>query len=353
VRGWLAAAWLVGTTAVLACSLIYRPSDYFDPFGELTAIGVATDLPTSIVLTSSLVVYATGAAIFTLPKLGGDPQTLATLSGSGIAALVSNGTDLVAWCSVTGGSVWRPGWAAPEALDLPDGCVSIDVRGETVAAVVYPDPDASEPAYSVVVFQESDRGFSVSNEGGLRLPRDPSNSGTERVSLTDGGLYYASGEILGRNPEPGDSVTRTSPFCLLGVGGSRAQSFQVVELRDAGMLDAQVAAILSLYRGANGFRFGTNDTCCRVGEAGGNREACPTTSIVFNAGYQAIVIHDPYVYYLPNNQLLRGSVTAPLDSSTVLRSGFGEVVGSLAVDDQYAFFGVGNQILRFELPQAH
>jgi hypothetical protein len=342
----ITAAAALSAATLVACSLLYRPSDYFDPAGQVTAIGSTSDNATAIVLTSSLLVYATSTGIYSLPKSGGNVATLTTFSKDNLTAIASNGTDLVAWCGAMGVRVWRPGWANAQTIDTPVGCASIDAQGESVAAVTQVAPDASVPSYQVVVYRAGDLGFEVDLEGGVTLPSKPSSPGNERVSLTRDGLYFVSGDLIGRKRRP-DEISKRRPNapCDLAVGGGTTVDFRVIAL-EAGP-EGNDAGVLVYYRGTKAFRLGhSQDTCCLLGDAGQGR--CPDLKLFENASYQAVALHEPYVYYLPNNELLRASVSDPEDASTV-RAGWGDVVGSLAIDDDYAYFAVDNRILRLAL----
>jgi hypothetical protein len=333
VKRWLS---LAATTTLIACSLIYRPSDYFDPSGQLTVIATAGDSATKIVLTSSLVVYATSTGIYAVPKTGGDIQTLFTFGGGELTAMASNGADLVAWCGATTGlQAWRPGATAPVMIDSAvTSCGAIDVNGENIGVAFVGD---TTPNY-VGVYLGNGASFAL-DEGGATPLADQSSDG--RVALTDSGIYYASGHALGRQRQPTDPNIG-DPYCGLEIGGGAALDFQVASRVDGG--------VLSLYRASIGYRFDGNNTCCVLTADAGSPYACPPAApFTVDTNYLNIVIHGDYVYYLPEDQLKRASADAPQDASTV-RAGLGQVVGSLAVDDSFAYFGVGNQIQKLALP---
>jgi hypothetical protein len=246
---------------------------------------------------------------------------------------------------------WRPGWTEAQLIDGPTGCLSIDVHDQNIAATTSADADAG--TYRIVLYRATELGFEVDIEGGTSLPPDQDMSLNERVSLTSSDVYFASGQVIGRKRKSSDDSNiifrlRPDAACELGLGGRAAVDFRVVEFAEAGLDGGTDAGLLVLYRGSNGFRLGRHDdTCCIVGD---EKDVCPEIPLILNSGYQAIVIHEPYVYYLPENELLRASIMDPDDAATLIRGNLGEVVGSLAIDDQYAYFGVANRILRLALP---
>jgi hypothetical protein len=322
-------------TLLIACSLVYRPSDYFDPAGQLTVIATPPDTATTIVLTSSLVVFATSTGIYAVPKSGGAIETLAMLGDGDLSAMASNGTDLVAWCGpAIGVQAWRPGASAPITVDSTvTNCGSIDVNADNIGVAFVGD---TTPNF-VGVYRGGGATFALDVDGETPLA-DESTDG--RVSLTDSGIYYASGHAIGRQREVTDPPIG-DPYCGLEVGGGAAHEFQVVAQPDGG--------VLSLYRATIGFRFDTNNTCCILAADSGPHACAPAPPFIVDTDYLGIVIRGDYVYYLSPDQLMRASSAAPQDAST-LRTGLGQAVGSLAVDDGFAYFGVGNQILKLTVP---
>lgn len=335
MRRLLGIAILGATTASIACSLVYRSSDYFDPNDQLTTIGTAQGGAVTIALTTSSVVYATTTAIVVLPKGGGDPQELRTLHYGALKSLASNDVDTVAWCGEMGIQAWHPGGAIVTIDPTPE-CVSVDVRGSTLAAAIADGGDAS--AYSVRLYE----GASFVPSSTLPLPA-PTSVGDRRVSVTSPvGVYFVDGQFIGRRLRPNDPKIYTLlGSCPLALGATKTLDFHVSALADGGTL--------VFYRANNFSSFSANDECCNFLDGG-----CPRGNAFLSDADRAIVVRDPWVYYLRDNELRRSSITAALGQgpppTTVVRSGFGSVVGSLAVDATHAYFGVGDRIERVALP---
>jgi hypothetical protein len=331
---------LVAIATSLACSLIYRPSDYFDPAGQLTTIASGTEGANNIVLTSSLVVYSTDTGIYAVSKTGGDPQTITTFGSTDLVAIAGDNENLVAWCGAMGVQAWHPGGAI-QILDTATDCASVDAFAGKVAAAVTSDV-GGVPTYQLYVFDGQDQDqLSVDLDASSAFPSDASEP-ADRVVLTKDDLYYTVTSVIGRRPQPGETLPRGDPYCGLGLGGQQPESFQVIEQSDGGPF--------ILFRGKQGFRFETSNRCCRESAPDGSPDVCPADGLNVGNSYQAIVAHSPYIYYLPANQLLRASMSDMADASTLIRGGLTDVRGSLAIDGSYAYLGSGNDIFRIALP---
>jgi hypothetical protein len=325
----------VAIASSLACSLIYRPSDYFDPADQMTTVASGTEGATNIVLTSSLVVFSTDDGIYSVPKTGGDPQIIMAFGSNDLAAIAGDGDDLVAWCGTMGVRAWRPG-GQPLTLDTSPDCTSIDAFGGRVAAAVTSDAGPTA-AYQLYVFDGDSLGVDL--DASSTFPSGSAQSG-DRVALTTHDLYWASSSLIGRKATPGETLLH-DPYCNLGLGGLNPERFQVVELSDGGPFIS--------FLGKQGFRFADDHRCCRV-SADGGENACPTDQLYIGNTYQSIVVHLPYVYYLPENELRRASISDPVDASTLVRGNLGDVRGSIAIDDDYAYVGIASDIYRIALP---
>jgi hypothetical protein len=329
---------LVAIATSLACSLIYRPSDYFDPAGQLTTIASGTEGANNIVLTSSLVVYSTDNGIYAVPKTGGDIQTITTFESNDLVAIAGDNENLVAWCGAMGVQAWHPGGTI-QTLDSATDCASVDAFAGKVAAAVTSDA-GDAPAYALYVFDGQGQ-LSIDLDASSAFPSDASDP-ADRVALTKDYLFYTVTSVIGRKPVPNDTLPRGDPYCGLGLGGQQPESFQVIEQGDGGPF--------ILYRGKQGFRFETYNHCCREDAPDGSHEDCPADNLYIGNSYQAILAYPPYIYYLPANQLVRASMSDATDASTVIRGGLTDVRGSLAIDDNYAYLGSGNDIFRIALP---
>jgi hypothetical protein len=327
----------VAIATSLACSLIYRPSDYFDPADQLTTIASGTEGASNIVLTSSLVVYSTDTGIFAVPKTGGDIQTITTFESNDLVAIAGDNENLVAWCGQMGVQAWHPGGKV-ETLDTATDCASVDAYAGRVAAAVTSDAGRL-PMYQLYVFDGPDP-LTVDLDASSVFESDAADP-ADRVALTKDFLYYTITSVIGRKIETGD-VLKGYPYCSLGLGGAQPESFQVIEQPDGGSF--------ILFRGKQGFRFETSNRCCHETAVDGGPGDCPTDELNIGNSYQAIVAHPPYIYYLPANQLFRASMSDATDASTLIRGGLSDVRGSLAIDDNYAYLGSGNDIFRIALP---
>lgn len=86
---------------IAACSLIERPSDFFDPSGDIVTIASVESATTvaDLVLTTDYVFFRADDAIYRVDKDGGHLVRFA--DGTGITHLASDGKRLVAWAETT------------------------------------------------------------------------------------------------------------------------------------------------------------------------------------------------------------------------------------------------------------
>lgn len=320
----------------VACSLVFRSSDYFDPSDQLTTVASVPGGATKLVVTSSEIVFATNTTIYWLPKVGGNPKLLRTFGDGELSSLASNGTDTVAWCGAMGVESWKPGGSVVVVDANLTDCSSVDVKGTTLAASASADRDAGDAGYAARIYA------GPSFELDAEVPETKPNAGSVNVlvSLTiAGNLYYAS-DVVGRALRQGEK----EPYCPIAFPLKGPREFQAAQLSDGG--------VVTLSRTKAVTAVATNDVCCEV--TPNATRPCPKSSLFLSDTDRAVVIQDPWLYFLADNELQRAAIADSLASTrpttTLIRSGFGPVTGALATDGTYAYFSAGDQIERLLLP---
>ncbi len=330
--------------ALLACSLEYRSSDYFDPTGQLVTIAIVPGEGEArlLGLSTENVVFATSSGLYAAPKSGGDPTLLRATKATDVSALAGDGADVVAWCGAMGVERWQRGVGIVTVDAKAPPCTSIDVVSGRVAVVLGTGNDAYE--------LRTYRAPTFALEATTLLPVPKSNDPrayveNHRVAVSGDALYFLSWAGYFR------SVRNDDPPFPKSVNECQLGALDILTTEHFAIGRAPSGERWAFLQTGNGvFAYG-GDSCCNVlgGICDGPRAVAGT------GGARTIVVRDRYLYTLTDAELARSdlaTLTVGSDAKNglvVVRGGLDGVTGSLAVDGTHAFFGQGHRIQRVAL----
>jgi hypothetical protein len=319
-----------------ACTLLDRPTDYFDPDGGLVTLTVVPGtgpIPglRTLVLTASAVFIATPSNVYRIDKTGGNLQTIDTSTAGDFASIASDATSRVAWCSQSNGiTIWD------DALGVVASRVSVATNRACETVAISPD------LFAYTAADEDDAQarhlvFTIADGSASDYPL-LDGSGVAPIAFTEDDTYYVGErnalvrEILPSDDPSGKLVG--SPECFLGGGVGVAN--EIVASGDAGLVfylnesEARFTSVVAPCCGAD------QDAGCTIGLL---RSASLTAPLL------RLALHGSDLWRVGSTNGMADIVRESLatDASDTVRTGLGNAV-DLAVDDAHAFFLVGDKL---------
>ncbi len=340
----LALAAFVAVAIGVACTLVNRQSDFFDPNGRLVTIYTVDVQVDGLVLTTDDVVINTSSQVFRVPKTGGSAVVIA--DGLDLVHdLASDQQSRVGWCQGSSVQRWDAARGMLDPIVLASGmsCETVAVSKDRIvytASSTSDDGGSDDAGAKGTLFYSLDDG-GASPAGGFGLPFVGSSS--HRLVTVESTYFIAGDRTIFREKHDGDVTAATeppgAPTCLLGnINGLATATALFVDLNEE---PAVLAANTSL-------RVIRQKACCSIL---GLDASCAAMSDPFPTS-NGVTLHAGKFYYLVAGGIAISTLADVADGSAnaaTIPLGTSGETSHLAVDDESAFFLLGDRIERLSL----